>query len=72
MNLHVFFIEQTQKPAQRKATVRAFAQFTFQSNPLYEARSAVVLGLIEHAVGFSEQVLDLLRENKAVRARCCS
>lgn len=37
----------------------------------HEARSAVLLGLIEHAVGFSEQVLDFLRKNKAVRARCC-
>lgn len=72
MNLHAFFIEQTQKPAQLLYAVRAFANLLFSRILYHEARSAVLLGLIEHAVGFSEQVLDLLRENKAVRARCCS
>ena len=41
--------------------------FSVESS-ITKTRSAVLLGLIEHAVGFSEQVLDLLRENKAVRA----
>ena len=54
----------------RTAALRCagFCNLLFSRILHHEARSAVLLGLIEHAVGFSEQVLDLLRENKAVRA----
>lgn len=68
MNLHVFFIEQTQKTAQLALRCAGFCNLLFSRILYHEARSAVLLGLIEHAVGFSEQVLDLLRENEAVRA----
>ena len=54
----------------RTAALRCagFCNLLFSRILYHEARSAVLLGLIEHAVGFGEQVLDLLRENKAVRA----
>lgn len=54
----------------RTAALRCagFCNLLFSRILYHEARSAVFLGLIEHAIGFSEQVLELLRKNKAVRA----
>ena len=71
MQLHEFtcIFHQTDTKT-RTAALRCagFCNLLFSRILYHEARSAVLLGLIEHAVGFSEQVLDLLRENKAVRA----
>ena len=71
MQLHEFtcIFHRTDTKA-RTAALRCagFCNLLFSRILYHEARSAVLLGLIEYAVGFGEQVLDLLRENKAVRA----
>lgn len=71
MQLHEFtcIFHRTDTKA-RTAALRCagFCNLLFSRILYHKARSAVLLGLIEHAVGFGEQVLDLLRENKAVRA----